>query len=301
MAFLQLPKILRSTRNLNNSSSRRRRRQQKKRSSSLAGVFFRQAKAERDDTTVGSCSEDTDSHNNDSDQPQSLSSSQAVVSWKSTTRKSFCKNQPLIAADPDSSKDFTAFDSACVDDKPVVMLHQAMARELPESSWYYSSNHVMVNCERRQWTVAPLTRLATLDAMARQHAQAMADSNKLYHADPQQMIETFTSMTTTTTTRTANVPIRATTTPERTYPSSPTTTTTASPTATTTTTTNVPKIRIMGENVATGDSIRAIHAKMMQNATHRINILHRGYTHFGVGTAKCRKTGHLYLCQVYRG
>jgi uncharacterized protein YkwD len=58
--------------------------------------------------------------------------------------------------------------------------------------------------------------------------------------------------------------------------------------------------RIMGENVAAGKTIRDIHKAMLDNAEHKSNMLHRRYTHFGMGTAKS-SDGRLFLCQVYRG
>jgi len=58
--------------------------------------------------------------------------------------------------------------------------------------------------------------------------------------------------------------------------------------------------RRMGENVASGANIREIHKTMMKIPTDKHNILHRRYTHFGMGTAS-DKDGKLYLCQVFRG
>lgn len=57
------------------------------------------------------------------------------------------------------------------------------SRALP-GTWYYSSNHVMVNQERIKRVMAPLSRLSELDSIAREHAQAMADRDQLFHSDP---------------------------------------------------------------------------------------------------------------------
>lgn len=61
--------------------------------------------------------------------------------------------------------------------------------------------------------------------------------------------------------------------------------------------------RRMGENVACGANIREIHTNMMEKQEHcsdKYNILHRCYTHMGMGTAK-GEDGQLYLCQIFRG
>lgn len=104
-------------------------------------------------------------------------SSSPPMSWKSATRRSFLQGQPLCVCDPDHpSEEIT---------DPVEALGKKMERskELP-GTWYYSSNHVMVNMERRNRVVAPLTRKADLDDVARQHALEMAAKGELFHSDP---------------------------------------------------------------------------------------------------------------------
>lgn len=61
--------------------------------------------------------------------------------------------------------------------------------------------------------------------------------------------------------------------------------------------------RRLGENVACGANIREIHTNMMEKQEYcsdKYNILHRCYTHMGMGTAK-GEDGQLYLCQIFRG
>jgi hypothetical protein len=61
--------------------------------------------------------------------------------------------------------------------------------------------------------------------------------------------------------------------------------------------------RRMGENVLSGTNIREIHTSMMDKqelCSDKYNILHRCYTHMGMGTAK-GDDGQLYLCQIFRG
>ena len=54
------------------------------------------------------------------------------------------------------------------------------SQQLP-GTWYYSSNHIMVNNERTKKNVPALTRKSDLDAAARLHAQDMAAKNRLFH------------------------------------------------------------------------------------------------------------------------
>ena len=115
----------------------------------------------------------------------------------------------------------------------------------------------MVNQERVRRVIAPLSRLSELDSIAREHAEAMANKEKLFHSNPADISTKF----------------------QRPF-------------------------RRMGENVARGKTIRDIHNQMMKNSeeitTDKYNILHRCYTHMGMGTAK-GADGQLYLCQVFRG
>jgi uncharacterized protein YkwD len=174
----------------------------------------------------------------------------AATSWKSTERKSFLLHQPLIVCDPEK------IDTEMETDL-VAALGKVMARskKLPSTD-YYCSNHILVNDERVQRMIAPLSRMRELDDLARYHAMAMAQSQTLFHTDPNIITDQF------------HRPVRQ-----------------------------------MGENVARGKTIKEIHTDMMtkqQQCSDKYNILHRCYTHMGMGTAK-GKDGQLYLCQIYRG
>jgi hypothetical protein len=58
--------------------------------------------------------------------------------------------------------------------------------------------------------------------------------------------------------------------------------------------------RRIGENVAKGTALRAIHKNMMTNSlADTNNLLDRRYTCMGVGTAK-GSDGTLYICQIFR-
>jgi hypothetical protein len=56
----------------------------------------------------------------------------------------------------------------------------------------------------------------------------------------------------------------------------------------------------LGENVAKGSSIRAIHEAMLATRSDYNNIADRRYTHLGMATAKA-SDGELFMCQIFRG
>jgi uncharacterized protein YkwD len=60
------------------------------------------------------------------------------------------------------------------------------SRQLP-GTWYYSSNHVILNQARASRTIAPLTRLRKLDELARSHAESMAAKGKVFASDAQEL------------------------------------------------------------------------------------------------------------------
>ena len=62
------------------------------------------------------------------------------------------------------------------------------SKNLP-TTWYFQSNHVMVNMERTKRAIAPLVRMRELDEIAAEHAQQMVDSARLYHMEPQEILE----------------------------------------------------------------------------------------------------------------
>lgn len=168
------------------------------------------------------------------------------TSWKTTATKSFFNRAPLIVNDPEKS------DEPIKDEAQALGLVMARSRHLP-GTWYYSSNHVLVNQERTKRTVAPLVRLRELDEIAREQADAMAKENKMFHSSPDYLSMRFGR-----------------------------------------------PARRLGENVAKGGTIRALHKAMMENRADRNNLLDRRYTHMGMATARA-KDGELYICQIFRG
>ena len=69
------------------------------------------------------------------------------------------------------------------DDKVLLKKIMTDAKKLPQTSGKYASNHIMINAERTTRMVPPLRRERVLDSIARDHAQRMADSNKVFHMD----------------------------------------------------------------------------------------------------------------------
>lgn len=76
---------------------------------------------------------------------------------------------------------------------PQEALQKAMERSktLPSTKEKFASNHIMVNQERLQRTIAPLTRLRELDEIARFHAEEMASESRLFHLDPAELNAAF--------------------------------------------------------------------------------------------------------------
>lgn len=104
--------------------------------------------------------------------------SSATNGWRSADSPKHHANSPLIVIDStDRNDEITIGDE-------VEQLGKVMARcqQLPGTSCF-TSNHILVNQERTRRTVAPLTRRAELDALARQHAQDMVEHGQLHHAD----------------------------------------------------------------------------------------------------------------------
>jgi hypothetical protein len=102
------------------------------------------------------------------------SSSAQSTSWKTSGTKDHNKNSPLIVNNLDE-------DEGPIEDEALALgIMMARSRRLP-GTWYYSSNHILVNQERSRRTTAPLIRHRDLDELARAHAQDMADAQRLFH------------------------------------------------------------------------------------------------------------------------
>lgn len=63
----------------------------------------------------------------------------------------------------------------------------------PHQTWYYSSNHVLVNRERLANGLAPLKRSVTLDEKARRVAELAATGKDLKDVIPEEETENFVS------------------------------------------------------------------------------------------------------------
>ena len=111
-----------------------------------------------------------------------------ATSWKSSGSSDHNKNVPLVVSDPESS------DTVVVDEAAALGRIMARSRNLP-STWYYSSNHVIVNQERAKRTIAPLIRLRELDEIAREHAEMMASRKSLFHTEPAELQSKFQRVT----------------------------------------------------------------------------------------------------------
>lgn len=101
-------------------------------------------------------------------------------SWLSAGSKDHHQGAPLIV------RPLEAEELPIVDEAEALGLMLARSRQLP-GTWYFSSNHIMVNEARVRRTIAPLVRLPQLDSMARKHAEAMAADEKMFHSDPREL------------------------------------------------------------------------------------------------------------------
>jgi hypothetical protein len=99
------------------------------------------------------------------------------TSWKSSGAKNHNLNAPLVVSNPDKSEEMIT------DEAEKLGLIIARNRQLP-GTWYFSSNHVLVNQERTRRTMAPLIRMVELDQLARIHAEQMVEEAELHHIKP---------------------------------------------------------------------------------------------------------------------
>eukprot|EP00957_Ditylum_brightwellii_P190566 14506629-Ditylum_brightwellii.AAC.1 len=62
------------------------------------------------------------------------------------------------------------------------------SKSLP-GTWYYSSNHILINDERVEAEVSPLKRRRDIDEKAREQAEMMANNRQLYYGNPNVLAE----------------------------------------------------------------------------------------------------------------
>lgn len=111
------------------------------------------------------------------------SSLSAPSSWKSSGSLDYHKGAPLLVTSPESG--------VTIEDEAEALGNVlARSRRLP-GTWYFASNHIMVNKERTERMVAPLVRLKELDEIARDHAEDMASKRTLFHSDPHEIRAKF--------------------------------------------------------------------------------------------------------------
>jgi hypothetical protein len=135
---------------------------------SEGGVFLSVHTLSTDNGSSSSVDSDTVAHS-------PLSS--PLTSWGSTEGDSFLPRSPLVVNDPEKG------DEPIKDEVEALGLIMARSRHLP-TTWYYSSNHVMVNQERIKHRIAPLVRMRELDEIARENVDEMASENRAAHSDP---------------------------------------------------------------------------------------------------------------------
>jgi hypothetical protein len=129
------------------------------------------------------------------DKPRLTDSSCSEDSWKTSSGKGHHKYSPLVAKSGESISSQTnpkndgrlhpVEDNNDGEELGMIMLR---SRQLP-GTWYYSSNHVLVNKERVKRRISPLVRRTQLDEIAREHAETMAAQDALYHSIPSNLVQ----------------------------------------------------------------------------------------------------------------
>merc|ERR1712226_1269210 len=147
-------------------------------------------------SSVVSMNDDDDDHADSSSsstaviqKEPSLSSSPSTTittNWESSGAKDHQKNAPLFVENPDHKKKDgnNNFQKkiTTLDPQQKLGMILARSRHMPDT-WYYSSNHVLVNQERAKRFAAPLIRMRGLDEIARIHAEQMAQDQQVYHVN----------------------------------------------------------------------------------------------------------------------
>jgi hypothetical protein len=149
-------------------------------------------------------------------------------------------------------RDFSRLTLSCVVPK----------REKPHQTWYYSSNHVLVNRERMMRGIAPLMRVVALDELARSMAMTAASM------DTKPSHESSLSFRSNYVTNGASLD-------------------------------DLIESPCEG-NLLHGSSIRSIHNMVMRHkCKEKDRILRENFQQFGVATYK-GEDGVLFLCQLFR-
>jgi Cysteine-rich secretory protein family len=121
---------------------------------------------------------------------ESCSSTELSISDDSIECRFYSPTPPRLVAipikeDPPGAS-FKEDPAASDSDEQLPKLATKRSRVLP-GTWYYSSNHIMVNTERTKNNIHPLTRKSELDAVARAHAEDMACKDRLYHTTSKEL------------------------------------------------------------------------------------------------------------------
>jgi hypothetical protein len=138
------------------------------------------------DTQATASSHDSSSHSS-----ATGSSTPTYGTWISSGSRGHHKGSPLVAKRAlGTQRGLLVPEDDDEDEQDVLDQAEALgqimlrARQLPNDSWEYASNHIMINAERTKRMISPLVRARVLDSLARAQAADMASSNRLYYSDP---------------------------------------------------------------------------------------------------------------------
>jgi Cysteine-rich secretory protein family len=120
---------------------------------------------------------------------RTVSTNDLDCSWASCDDSDFHKHAPLLAKPfktglTRQGSEGTAKVQSSLDELTQLSHVIQKQRDLP-GTWYYSSNHILVNKERVKRSIPALTRRIELDALARERAATMAKLGSIHHGDPE--------------------------------------------------------------------------------------------------------------------
>jgi len=183
---------------------------------------------------------------------------------------------PMLVRKPGMYDDLCNDDFEDVDsDGKVLEKIMLKSKRLPQfgDDNKYASNYIMINNERIKKKVPPMRRERTLDAIAKEHAQKMADKKKVFQIDTPYELHNELHC------RALKEELEK---PRLTYDKPNT------------------SFDRVGMNIGKGTNLHNIHKYMMASLAERNNIEDKRFFHMGMATAE-DENGFMYLCQIFGG
>jgi hypothetical protein len=182
---------------LRQKSSMARQPPQLRRKTSLMRSMFRSFRKETTkehafDTIGGAFTTRQESVKSMTNTVDTQSSEESTGSWNSSGSAEHHKGAPRIVRRAISQRYINPdFPELEIGDEEILGRIMLKSWRLPKNDGYYASNHVMINSERTKKYIPPLQRNRDMDEIAREQARLMAADNKLFHADPADLMDLF--------------------------------------------------------------------------------------------------------------